>query len=168
MKRWYAVHTKPRQEALAETNLDRQQFEVYLPQLTVSRRRRGKWIEVVECLFPRYLFVHIDIGVECTAAVRSTRGVIGLVRFGDRLLHLEDDIVEQIRARGDPQSGLRRPGGGLFQRGDRVRAVRGALTDLEGVFLAEKGEDRVVILMHLLNRDTPVTLARHDVVPVGA
>jgi len=167
MQRWYAVQTRPRQETVAEENLQRQQFEVYLPRLTVSRRRRGKWTEVVECLFPRYLFVHLDIAIESTAVVRSTRGVTNLVRFGDQLLHLEDAVIEQIKVREDPHCGLHLPGGGLFQRGDRVRAVRGALTDIEGIFLADNGKDRVVILMHLLNRDTRVTLARHDIVPVS-
>jgi transcriptional antiterminator RfaH len=168
MQRWYAILTKPRQEALAEEHLGRQQVEVYVPRLQVSRRRRGKWTEVVECLFPRYLFARIDTAVQSTAAIRSTRGVTDLVRFGDRLVHLEDPVVEQLKTRENPDSGLLQPGGGVFQRGDRVRAVRGALTDIDGIFLAEKGEDRVVILMRLLNRDTQVTLARHDVVPVNA
>jgi transcriptional antiterminator RfaH len=168
MKRWYAVHTKPRQEALAERNLLCQRLEVYLPRLNASRRRRGKRVDVVECLFPRYLFVHIDTAVESTATVRSTRGVNDLVRFGDRLVHLRDDLIEQIRAREDCASGLHRPGGGLFAAGDRVRAVRGPFTDLEGIFLAEKGADRVVILMNMLNRDTAVTLSRDDLAAVGA
>ncbi|TVQ90846.1 MAG: transcription/translation regulatory transformer protein RfaH [Chromatiaceae bacterium] len=168
MKRWYVVHTRPRQEVVAEENLLRQAFDVYLPRLKVSRRRRAKWVDVVECLFPRYLFARIDIAVESTALFRSTRGVNSLVRFGDQLVHLEDEIVAQIRAHEHPQSGLHQAGGGRFQHGDRVRAVRGPLTDIEGIFLAEKGADRVVILMHLLNRDTCVTLPCHHIIPISA
>ncbi len=168
MRRWYAVHTKPRQEQTAAEHLSRQQLEVYLPRLSASRRRRGKWVDVVECLFPRYLFVHLDTAVESTAMVRSTRGVSDLVRFGDRLLHLRDDVIARLRSREEAASGLHRAGGGLFQPGDRVRAVRGPFTDLEGIFLAEKAEERVVILMRLLNRDTAVTLSRDDLAAASA
>lgn len=168
MKRWYAVQTKPRQETVAQANLQRQAFEVYLPLLTVSRRRRGRWTEVVECLFPRYLFTRIDTAIESVSVIRSTRGVTDLVRFGEQLLHLDEGIVKELKDRERASGGLHRPGGGRFHRGDRVRAVHGAFTDVEGIFLAEKGQDRVVILMHLLNRDTRVAIARNDIVPVSS
>ena len=39
--RWYAVCCKPRQEAVAEENLLRQDFHVYLPRIRIRQRRRG-------------------------------------------------------------------------------------------------------------------------------
>ncbi|MCI0507213.1 MAG: transcription/translation regulatory transformer protein RfaH, partial [Gammaproteobacteria bacterium] len=36
MKYWYTVHTKPRQEAIAEENLLRQGFTVYLPRMQAT------------------------------------------------------------------------------------------------------------------------------------
>jgi transcriptional antiterminator RfaH len=167
MKLWYAIHTKPRQDEVAEIQLARQGLEVYRPRLGVSRQRRGQWVEIVESLFPRYLFVRIDPLLESIGTIRSTRGVSGLVRFGDQLLSVRDEVIEQIKEREEQATGLHRLGN-VYEQGDRVRATCGAFMDLEGVFLAEKGEDRVVILMHLLNRDTPVTLPRHDIRPVTA
>ncbi len=79
---WYAVCCKPRQEAIAEENLLRQGFHVNLPRIRIRRHRRGQWIDAIEALFPRYLFIRIDPYRCNTAPVRSTRGVVGLVRFG--------------------------------------------------------------------------------------
>ena len=53
MKEWYAVHARPRQEAVAELNLKRQGYRTYLPRILLRKRRRGKWARVVEPLFPR-------------------------------------------------------------------------------------------------------------------
>ena len=39
MSAWYAVMCKPRQEALAETNLANQGYRVYLPRLATQSRR---------------------------------------------------------------------------------------------------------------------------------
>jgi transcriptional antiterminator RfaH len=166
MNLWYAIHTKPRQDDVAQINLVRQGLEVYRPRIGVRRQRRGQWVEVVESLFPRYLFLHINPAVDSVGTIRSTRGVSGLVRFGNQLLSVPDEVIEQIKKREDPVTGLHRLGAEVFERGDRVKATCGILMDLEGVFLAEKGEDRVVILMHLLNRDTPVTLPRREIRPV--
>ena len=59
-KSWYLVYTKPRQEEVALTNLTRQGYGVYLPRLRQLRKRSGKQVPVVEPLFPRYLFIHLD------------------------------------------------------------------------------------------------------------
>ena len=82
MRYWYAVQTKPRQEAVAELHLQRQHFETYLPKILVRKHRRDKWTKVVEPLFPRYLFVRLDPDENSLSPVRSTKGVAGPVRFG--------------------------------------------------------------------------------------
>jgi len=74
MSAWYAVLCKPRREALAETNLVNQGYRVYLPLLATQHRRDGKWVDTVEPLFPRYLFIAAGREQQGFAAVRSTLG----------------------------------------------------------------------------------------------
>ena len=71
---WYLIATKPRQEAVALLNLERQGYRVQLPKVELRKRRRGKWQEVIEPLFPGYLFVALATGVDDTAPIRSTVG----------------------------------------------------------------------------------------------
>ncbi|NIN33844.1 MAG: transcription/translation regulatory transformer protein RfaH, partial [Gammaproteobacteria bacterium] len=59
MKSWYLIHTKPRQEKLAEENLERQGYEIYLPMAEIRRKRRGRSVRVIDPMFPRYLFIHL-------------------------------------------------------------------------------------------------------------
>jgi hypothetical protein len=40
MLRWYVIHTKWAGETVAESNLQRQGYEVYLPRLQQTLRRR--------------------------------------------------------------------------------------------------------------------------------
>ena len=79
---WYCVHTKPRAEALALEHLQRQAFECLLPRIQHSVLRGGRRQRVVEPLFPRYLFLRANPEQQSLAAVRSTRGALGLVRPG--------------------------------------------------------------------------------------
>ena len=75
MTNWYAVQTKPRQELVAEQNLQRQGFVTYLPRIRLRKRKRNKLVDAVEPLFPRYLFIHVDPDQDSLAPVRSTLGV---------------------------------------------------------------------------------------------
>ena len=106
IERWYAVCCKPRQEAVAEENLLRQGFQVYLPRIRMRQRRRGQWIDAVEVLFPRYIFIRVDTLRRSTAAVRSTRGAVGLVRFGGQPAVVPDAVMDALRQREDAASGL--------------------------------------------------------------
>ena len=58
---WYLVQSKPRNEARALENLLRQGYETYLPLIEVERLQRGKLLKRLEPLFPRYLFLHLEI-----------------------------------------------------------------------------------------------------------
>lgn len=61
MNRWYAVYTKTGAENLAEGHLQRQGFRVYLPRYRKERRHARRITLVKAPLFPRYLFVELDL-----------------------------------------------------------------------------------------------------------
>jgi len=105
MSAWYAVMCKPRQEALAEANLANQGYKVFLPRLSTQTRRAGKWLETIEPLFPRYLFVSPKDDRQSLAPVRSTLGVASLVKFGSRPASVPSEVVESLRAQHDAGTG---------------------------------------------------------------
>ncbi len=157
---WYAVCCKPRQEAVAEENLLRQGFRVYLPRIRIRQRRRGQWIDAVEVLFPRYLFIRIDPRRRSTAPVRSTRGVVGLVRFGGQPAVVPDAVMNALRQREDAASGLHEDKRPLFSAGEPIKLVDGPLAGMEGVFTQQDGDKRVIVLLELLGKANKVKVDR--------
>jgi transcriptional antiterminator RfaH len=160
IERWYAVCCKPRQETVAEENLLRQGFHVYLPRIRIRHRRRGQWLEAVEALFPRYVFIRIDPRQRSTAPVRSTRGVVGLVRFGGQPAVVPDSVMEALLQREDSASGLHQDQRPLFSAGEAVKFVDGPLAGMEGVFTEQDGEKRVIVLLELLGKANKVRVDR--------
>lgn len=161
MKRWYLVYSKPRKETVAEDNLKRQGYETYLPLIRLNRRRRGRWGMASEPLFPRYLFVRLMPGTDNMSPIRNTIGVSGLVRFNEEPAVVKDQIVESLKHMVDSNTGLhyrRRP---VFVRGDSVVVDEGPLAGVEAIFLAESGEERVVILFSMLGRENRISVERH-------
>ena len=159
MRYWYAVHTKPRQESIAELHLQRQHFETYLPKILLRKRRRDKWATLVEPLFPRYLFIRVDPDEYSLAPLRSTQGVAGLVRFGQNLTPVPDNIIDYLRQAENPDTHLVHAQEWPHQCGDAVQVLEGAFKGLTGVFQAATPEDRALLLIELLGRHNTVSVA---------
>lgn len=160
MKRWYLVHTKPRKERVAEQNLQRQGYEVYLPLIQQPRRRRGRWIEVIDPLFPNYLFVRLQFGWDNIGPIRYTTGVRALVRFTQEPAIVPDEIIESLKSAADRDTGIYRFEEALFKPGDKVMIDQGPLAGLNAIFLAETGQERVLILLEMLGRENQITIER--------
>jgi transcriptional antiterminator RfaH len=139
--RWYLVHCKPREDERALEHLQRQGFECYRPMRPVERLRDHRRLVAVEPLFPRYLFIHLDSVHDNWYPIRSTRGVHQIVRFDkEKPLAVSDAIIEGIRMR----LATRAPEPYL-KPGERVRITEGPFSHLEAIFVANDGDERVVL-----------------------
>jgi transcriptional antiterminator RfaH len=164
MASWYLIRSKPRQEPIAQMHLERQGFCVFLPRVLQHARIRGRWIDRVEPLFPRYLFVEDATG-RSLGPVRSTIGVADIVRFGADYARVPAEIVRRLADRANPETGLHELRKPLFTPGTRVRVAEGPFKGIEGIFECHEGAERVMILLDVLGRQTGVCMSVHQVVP---
>jgi len=166
VKRWYAVHCKPRQDERAAIELVNQGFEVFFPRVRVRRRVRQRYTTVIESLFPRYLFVKLDdSGEEDWSPIRSTRGVTGLVRMGGQTPTVPDAVVEALLSRVDADNCVDLNPEDGFRPDDRVMITEGPLAGFEAIFKARNSQERVVVLLNLLQVTLPIhAIARADAV----
>lgn len=157
---WSVVICKPRQESVAFENLARQNFCVYLPRIKIRKRRAGRWIDSVEPLFPRYLFIKINMLLQNTAPIRSTLGVVSLLRFAQTLAVLPDAVISAIQAREDAATCLLQDQRQQFKVGEAVQVIEGPLKGLEGLFNQARGDGRVMVLLELLGQMNRVVIQR--------
>jgi transcriptional antiterminator RfaH len=147
--RWYLVQCRGRQDKRALEHLQRQGFECYLPRYEGERVLRGRKELASVALFPGYLFIRLDRIHDNWLPIRSTRGVIQIVRFNGYPLPVADDVVEQIRLRiegGWP----REP---YLQSGNRVVITEGSFSGIEAIFLGGDGDRRVMLLLNILHSE---------------
>ena len=166
MRQWYAVQSKPRQEHMAEAQLARQGYNTYLPKIRHRKQRGGKWTQVVEPLFPRYLFIEVDPAEQSLAPVRSTVGVAALVRFGQVLRPVPAPVIDYLQQAEDGAQGERTDDSWPFQPGDAVQVLEGPFAGLPAVYQMPSAEDRAFLLLELLGRDNQVELPHADLAPV--
>ena len=152
MERWHVVHTQPRGESLAITNLINQGLETYLP-LHLRRRRHARRTEWVPApLFPSYLFVQFDVEQTRWRAIHSTFGVRYLVCNGELPAPVPIGIVEDIRSCEDDAGVVVVSKQAPFGKGEMVQIMTGALCDQVGLFDCATDNERVFVLLDLLGR----------------
>jgi transcriptional antiterminator RfaH len=155
---WYVAHTHPHAEAKATAHLSRQGFDVYLPRY-IKRRRHARRIETVPApLFPRYLFVAIDLNVQRWRSIFSTVGVSRLVCNGDDPSPVPVGIVETLKNREDANGFIKLDCRARFHVGDKIRVLDGAFTSCLGLFDGMAERERIAILLDLLGRKVRVVL----------
>ena len=154
---WFAVVTKLRQEQIALENLQRQGFECFLPMAENPYQRRCKKNHrIIEPLFPRYLFLSANAQSQNLAPVRSTPGVMTMVRFGTELAVVPEPIISALKNRIVSGSGLIRIQAVPVKEGDNVRVFDGPLAGVSGIVHERISENRTLILLELLGRPTTV------------
>jgi transcriptional antiterminator RfaH len=167
MKQWFAVYTQPRGEAIACENLLRQQFDVFFPRY-LKRRSHARKIESVPApLFPRYIFISFNADVAGWRVVRSTRGVVDLVRNGLDPAPVPAAIIEEIRKRQDEDGFVVLARHIKLGRGDKIRIDAGPFADYEAIFETMRDNERVVALLSLMGRQVVVNVPVEAVSPAG-
>jgi transcriptional antiterminator RfaH len=150
---WYLVHTKPRHEDVALTNLQRQGYQCYLPQMRIERIRRRKVEVATEPMFPRYLFIQLDSSDQgkSWSPIRSTLGVSQLVHFGARAAKVDDALVELLRQRERAMTL-----DAMFHSGDAVIITDGPFAGIEAIYQTADADRRAFILLEILSK--PVSM----------
>jgi len=161
---WLLLQVKPKQEVRALENLQRQGGECYCPKILIEKLSRGKRIEVEEALFPGYLFINVQPeqnGLTYTS-IRSSRGVSKIVGFGAEPIKVPETLIEQIKYREQADS-MGFIAKDLPQPGDSINILQGPFKGLKAVFSHTDGMQRSIVLINLLNQQTPTSLANTQI-----
>src|SRR5215813_8852095 len=157
-ERWFLAHTQPKSESKAELHLGAQGFRTYLPQIEKTIRHARQLRTVQTPLFPRYLFVILDLERDRWLSVRSTVGVSRLFSTQDgRPVPVPVGIVEALIERSE--ANLTRLDTELV-KGQNVRILRGAFADFVGTLERLDGAGRVQVLLGMMGTSVPVTIHR--------
>lgn len=141
LKNWIVVRSKPRSEKIAYAQLKEKGIEAYLPLLKERRKwsDRKKWVEFP--LFSSYLFAKIEI--KNSIFVLQTNGVSSLVKFGEVIAIVQDEVVNAIKLAID--GGYQLTPAEYFIAGNAVEVIEGPMRGVKGIVAQLKGKDRLVI-----------------------
>lgn len=141
-------------------------FQLFLPTINVWSRRGGKPSLINAPMFPGYLFLRHAMDKSSHVEVRKARGLVRILgETWDRPAPVPDaqiDAIQQLLA-----SDLAVMAHSFLRTGQRVRVMRGALANLEGILVrTERDGGRLVISVDLLQQSVAVVVNCTDVTTV--
>lgn len=144
-RHWYVVNTKARNEERAAVNLAQGGIDVLAPKLRFKRWREGKFTDIIEPMFPGYIFVRFH-PVDEFRLVKYTRGIKTIVNFNGRIIPLQEGLIDFIRERlVDGVATVEKP---TFRKGEKLIIQEGPFKGFSGIFEQElDGRERIAILL---------------------
>lgn len=170
--KWYVIHVYSSYEFMVKNNLEKMIennhlqdfiFEISIPVKEEIVERNGKRKVVERKKFPGYVFVKMIHTQEVGYLVINTRGVTGFCGPQGKPLALTDDEIKKM---------------GLEKRdiesldivvGDLIRVISGAFeSNLGTVEKIHPDKEKVLVMMQLFGRETPVELEFGQIEKVSA
>ena len=151
MKKFYVIHTKPRQENKAVLNLERQGFKTWYPKFKKTIIIKNKERITEEPVFPGYLFVIIDLSKEDWSKIHSTFGVRHLLTINGKPQEIKKPNIILIK---DIVRGA------TLSLNDKVKIISGKLINKNGKIIQLCSHDRVKILLESLSGKVTAILGK--------
>ena len=159
---WFCLKSKPRQEAVAVRNLKAVgDIDIFFPRIRRTRRGHEKNKEVIEPLFPGYIFVKFN-PEDSQGTVKSTRGVLHLVSKNGKAVDVDDKVIDELKALGP--DGILSMLDEELKVGAKIKVIRGIFAGSEGeVLKLATPQKRIAVLLTLLGAQQSVEMPMDDV-----
>ncbi len=162
-EKWFLLKTKTRQEKRAMENLQRQHAECYCPEVFVEKIFRGKKSEVIEILFPGYLFVNFRNPASSVQSAKSTRGVQSFVFFGGNPARVPSELIQELKEKTKSSQSLTISN--LPKTGDKLKVTDGPFNGMSVVFSQPNGDKRAEVLLNIMNQEVKASIQYSNLVP---
>jgi transcriptional antiterminator RfaH len=145
---WYAIYVKPKCEDSTALQLRNAGIEVLSPKMRIKKYVRGKYLAVIEPLFPGYLFACFD-PERHGHMIKYTRGVKFIIGKQNPLV-VPQEIIQTLRERMIDE--IITPVPEELKTGDRILIKEGPFANFYGIFeRAIPGRERAMILLETLH-----------------
>ncbi|MBI4744947.1 MAG: hypothetical protein HY776_09075 [Actinobacteria bacterium] len=145
---WYAIYTKPKCEDTVALQLRGIGINVLTPKIKTKKYRYGRTKEVIETLFPCYIFAEFDV-LRHKRTVKYTKGVRYIVGK-DSPVKVNSEIINSIVTH--TINGLVEIEPKKLEKGQMVRIKEGPFKGFNAIFEKQlKGKERVLLLLEEIN-----------------
>ena len=97
----------------------------------------------------------LDFESKSWAPIRSTRGVSGLVRFGQTPAKIHDELIQHIYSKEHLSESEIQP---LYQQGQSLKIINGPFSGFDSIYQGMDSEMRVMVLLEFMRKPLIIKL----------
>ena len=156
-KNWLVATYKINEVRRVESNLLNQNFDFYLPKITIKKINARPKVEV---LFPGYIFVNTSL--QNYSALKYTMGIKNIIKFGDNISCISDEEIKamqmaEVKSKIDPIVSQ-------IQIGQDVMIAKGSLAGSIVKVCSLPSKERVGVLLSFLGSMRRVNISEKDLI----
>ncbi|MDA9611422.1 hypothetical protein N9S44_03975 [Gammaproteobacteria bacterium] len=156
-KKWLVASYKSNESKRLERNLSNQNFNYYLPKITIKKINSSSKEEI---LFPGYIFVNTSF--ENYSALKYTMGIKNIIKFGDNISCLSSEEIEAMQMA--EETSKLDPIASQIQIGQDVMIAKGSLTGSIVKVCSLPFKERVGVLLSFLGSVRRATIPEKDLI----
>ncbi len=156
-KKWLITSYKTNEVKRVERNLLNQNFDFYLPKITIKKINDNPKVEV---LFPGYIFVNTSL--ENYSVLKYTKGIKNIIKFGDNVPFISDKEIEAMQIA--EETSKIDPVALQIQMGQDVIIAKGSLAGSIAKVCSLPSKERVGILVSFLGSVRRITIPEKDLI----
>lgn len=161
---WCVAHTQPSKELVAKQHLLDQGYEAYLPRFKKICRHARKIEERLVPLFPRYIFIGMDLSSAKWGNINNTRGISYLLMSDTtNPAKVPTPVINELRAQEIGESIVAPLSLINFIKGKKVRVLEGAFREQIAIFESMDDKSRVQLLLTFMGREMKMILPMYAV-----
>ncbi|MEE4317748.1 MAG: transcriptional activator RfaH [Erythrobacter sp.] len=166
MTQWHLAQVKPNADKIATRNLERQNFLTFQPLERRTQVRGGRFVTSLRPFFPGYIFLSCPEAAAPWSLVNSTYGVARLVSFGGKPAPVPEGIIAGLMAACGEDGTI--TVSHQLQPGDLVAVTSGPFASLVGKIVRLTPDQRALVLIDFMGKQTRVRLPATDLRPAAA
>jgi transcription antitermination factor NusG len=160
-KKWYVIHTKPKNEKKVFEQIVKKEIEVYLPLVQTIRYWSDRKKKLLIPLFPGYVFVNTN-EEERKKAISNTYGAMRYVMYQRRPAIISDFEIKNIKLSLQAPEKIKIEEKQMTE-GDLVEITEGIFRGLTGYISEIRGHYKLIVNIIELNSTFSVQLSSSDV-----
>jgi transcription antitermination factor NusG len=156
--RWYALYTTPRAEKKVKLELERRNFECYLPLIKTLKQWSDRKKKVELPLFNSYIFVRAELSRDMYP-ILDVPGVVKFVRLGQEIPPVREEQIEaiQLLLANFDEVEVRNE---VIRLKEKVEIIAGPLAGLQGIVVDHQGVKSFGLELEQLGCILKVTLPK--------
>ena len=146
-KQWFVAKTRANQERAIKERLEAMNVETYLPTRMEIRQRRDRRKKVEIVLIPNTLFIYTDKSTALSLPNHHGFLIRYMIDFMTRTLLVvpEKQMQNFIFLMDLSDNNVQIDNNLLFEKGDKIRVIKGPFTGVEGELIRVEGKKKVLV-----------------------
>tara|TARA_X000000368_G_scaffold94306_1_gene72175 strand:+ start:201 stop:680 length:480 start_codon:yes stop_codon:yes gene_type:complete len=157
IKNWIIATYKINEIKRVESNLLNQEFDYYLPKITIKKTKSNSKVEV---LFPGYIFINTSL--ENYSVLKYTKGIKNIIKFGEHISYLTDEEIKKIR--NIEETSKLKPIISKIRIGQEALVAKGSFRGMVVKICSLPSKKRVDILLYFLGSKRRTSISEKDLI----